>query len=58
MQALHFFQLTSCVSQPIKYITMLGNSVYDHINTASWIVWKKTDRPHQPPSKNFHPTIK
>ena len=45
MQALHFFQLTSCVSQPMKYITMLGNPVNNYNNNALWIVWDKTDRP-------------
>ena len=58
MQALHFFQLTSCVSQPMKYITMLGNPVNNYNNNALWIIWKKSDRRLQPPSNNFNPTLK
>ena len=58
MQALHFFQLKDCVLQPMKYITMLGNPVNNYNNNALWIVWHKTDRPFQPPSDNFKPTLK
>ena len=52
-----FFQVKGCVSEPMKYIKMLGNPVNNHINTASLVVWKETDRPYQPPSEDFEPRI-
>ena len=58
MQVLDFFQLKDCVSQPMKYIKMLGNPDDNHhINTVSLVVWKETDRPYQPPSEDFKPKI-